>query len=593
MATTSMPSGSIILVWNNIYLDVVRHIGGAPGPLAHIGGRMHLAMYEAINQLTGNTYPNALAPVPVTGSPDPTSSAAYAACFTLTDAVAQYIEQAKRMQGGALNPFDPFQVLAGAQTHAQALINSGPTPVDTASEKYGRAIADAVIAKFPADAGLGPVVTPRLDPEKEGEWRDTGSGPALTPQWGMIPLLLLNSRQHPIKSYLPKTIPSSLLNYKDLLASTLYADQVNEVKNKGAAHHSTRKEEETEIAFFWANDLNGTSKPPGQLYTITQDVAKQQGILQGVNGLLETARLFAMVGTAMVNASVVAWYAKYFHPDTKGPLRLWRPETAIQRATDDGNPGTAADPAWQPLSAMINGTRFSPNFPAYVSGHACFGAAHAAAMQAFFGTDTIPFTATTEDPHALRDENGIRRTRSFLSFKKAALENGRSRVYLGVHYQFDAVGGYEIGTAVGQDTAAFFQPQPPTNRAFLTRASGGIQSVFLDNPGSDVAFDLTVSTKCVWSFTLSSTPSPIQEKQDSLNSASRRTGPVGKPEDLIGKNHSWSLHLINEDTQNPLDYTVEFYLLQDGKSVYEYKQTGKIDTTTPDAILGETLSYRS
>ncbi|MEJ7660666.1 MAG: vanadium-dependent haloperoxidase [Hymenobacter sp.] len=176
--------------------------------------------------------------------------------------------------------------------------------------------------------------------------------------------------------------------------------------------------------------------------------------------LLETARLFALAGTAMVNASIVAWQGKYFSPTGKPPVRLWRPETAIRRATEDGNPSTVAEATWQPLSAQQSGTRFSPNFPAYVSGHSTFGAAWAAAMHDFFGTNAVAFTATTEDPHALRDENGVRRTRSFASFTQAALENGRSRVYLGVHYQFDANGGFEIGTKVGEDTAQCFGKLP-------------------------------------------------------------------------------------------------------------------------------------
>ncbi len=99
---------------------------------------------------------------------------------------------------------------------------------------------------------------------------------------------------------------------------------------------------------------------------------------------------------------------------------------------------------------MVDGTRFSPGFPAYISGHATFGAAHATMMRLFFGRDSIPFTATTEDPHAFRDENGVRLTRSFTSFTEAARENGRSRVYLGVHYQWDAEGGFESGNKVAE-----------------------------------------------------------------------------------------------------------------------------------------------
>ncbi|MBC6610455.1 vanadium-dependent haloperoxidase [Hymenobacter sp. BT507] len=467
-----MAPGNVVLEWNNIYLDLVRKIGGAPGPLSRIGALMHLAMYEAVTRLTATSpYPRHLRDsdikdpktnqVVMPGNAVANTTAAYAACHILTKAVEVYVSASKRAQGEVLNPFDPFQVRPGADSSSPALEVHTTDANAQASEAYGKAIAYALLAKYNPAEGLSPAVT--LKPDQKGEWRDTGSGPALTPNWGEVDLFLLPP---PVQDYLPTVIPNDLNNYEDLLESSMYAMQLAEVKLLGEANSTARTREQTEIAIFWANDLNGTSKPPGQLYTITQTVAQQQGTLVDVqnssgnptgNGLLETARLFAMVGTAMVNASIVAWKAKYFWPNKNQPLRLWRPETAIQRANEDGNPSTAADATWQPLSAMLSGMRFSPNFPAYVSGHSTFAAAHAAAMRAFFGRDTIAFTATTEDPHALRDENGIRRTRRFSSFTQAALENGRSRVYLGVHYQFDANGGYEIGTLVGEHTADLFE----------------------------------------------------------------------------------------------------------------------------------------
>lgn len=191
-------------------------------------------------------------------------------------------------------------------------------------------------------------------------------------------------------------------------------------------------------------------KPPGQLYDITQIVAKQEGVEQN---LLDTARLFALVGIGMADAAIVSWYVKYLFPNENNPnnlIRLWRPESAIREAATDNNPGTIPDINWQPLSAMRDGTRFSPPFPAYISGHATFGAAHAAMMRQFFGRDAIAFSATTEDPNASRDQNGNTLPRNFTSFTKAAKENGRSRVYLGVHYQWDADGGFESGTKVAE-----------------------------------------------------------------------------------------------------------------------------------------------
>ncbi|TDN36651.1 phosphatase PAP2 family protein [Hymenobacter sp. UV11] len=462
------PPGNVILAWNNIYLDLVRHIGGAPGPLARIGALMHLAMYEVVNRLTpGNQYPTLLPPPTKPAPPLAAAgtSAAYAACFVLTEAIKSYVTAARKMQGEVLDPFDPFQVLPGLDPQVLGLAVHTDDTTNGVAQAYGQEIAQLLLAKYPADTGLETAVEPMLDAETPGEWRPTDASQALTPHWGKLPLFFLSK---PAAQYHPTAIPAGLYNYPDLLKSMLYAMQLAEVKLLGEAHSTARTPTQTEIAFFWANDLNGTSKPPGQLYTITQTLAQQAGIVPGGSAmaitttgqLLETARLFALAGTAMVNASIVAWQAKYYSPNSQHPMRLWRPETAIHLATEDGNPSTVAEATWQPLSAQMSGTRFSPNFPAYVSGHSTFGAAWAAAMHEFFGTNAIAFTATTEDPHALRDENGVRRTRSFTSFTQAALENGRSRVYLGVHYQFDANGGFEIGTKVGQDTAVKFRKTP-------------------------------------------------------------------------------------------------------------------------------------
>jgi hypothetical protein len=619
MDPNTPPTGSLIVAWNNIYLDTVRHIGGAPGPLARIGALLHLAMYEATNRLVpGSPYPSILknVAIPVPTGATAKASAAYAASFTLQAAVETYVTSTLAAQGGTPNPFDPFQLRPGAMAHMAVLKeqdskeasgNKANVSADSTSKTFGEAVATEVLKAFLDSSGLDPAVKPDLA-QKPGEWRDTGSGAALTPQWGTVPLYLVSV---PTTHYLP-TVLGSLSTYTDLLHSPVYAAQMAETKLLGAAHTTARTAEETEIAFFWANDLNGTSKPPGQLYTIVQAVAKQQGTLvdkgdgKGANsGQLQTARLFAMVGTAMVNASIVAWQAKYYWPTKDAPVRLWRPETAIQLATQDGNPSTAADPAWQPLSAMTSGGRFSPNFPAFVSGHSTFGAAFAAAMQAFYGTDAIPFTATTEDPHAVKDENGIRRTRSFTSFTQAAIENGRSRIYLGVHYQFDANGGFEIGTAVGKETAQYFQK--------LTAHIGGLTMmsvraditaiedsnlVWLRNNDEPLWLDLTVSTYCQWSFTLDP---GVDEHQPPEGDANRQLQ-YAQPGVLLAQRvASWTLIITNQTKQTQeyegLVRLVQGASIATGNEVYRHPITLQQlpptteDPATPPAIIGRTLTF--
>ncbi|MEU7281424.1 phosphatase PAP2 family protein [Streptomyces sp. NPDC045431] len=100
------------------------------------------------------------------------------------------------------------------------------------------------------------------------------------------------------------------------------------------------------------------------------------------------------------------------------------------------------DPAWKPLSANRAGVNTTPCFPAWASGHAAFAGAWAGIMQRFFDGDGVSFSLTTEDPHAPV------RTRSYTGFSQAARENADSRVYLGVHYPWDATDGLKLGEDV-------------------------------------------------------------------------------------------------------------------------------------------------
>ncbi|RUT00871.1 hypothetical protein DSM106972_072800 [Dulcicalothrix desertica PCC 7102] len=437
-------NNSVIIQWNNIYLEVVRKLGGAPGPISRMGAIMHIAMFEAINLLSGSPYesylPTAKLPLVVRGL-DPATSAAYAARKVLIVTIKQQL-QAANSSGNVMNAgFSPESFL---QEYTQSL------RMGNQERAFGEAIADAILRERENDgsqqANTPPTVKFGFAP---GDWRPTDSSSSVTPQWGKVkPFGSWQLNQ--IGNFLPKALNvNKFSNYGQLLKSREYAEQVNEVQRLGKANSSERTPEQTEIAFFWANDLDGTYKPPGQLYDITQIVAKQEGVEQN---LLDTARLFALVGIGMADAAIVAWYVKYLFPSENNPnnlIRLWRPESAIRLADTDNNPKTVADPSWQPLSAMRDGTRFSPSFPAYISGHATFGAAHAAMMRQFFGQDAIAFTATTEDPNAPSDQDG-NKSRHFNSFTEAALENGRSRIYLGVHYQWDADGGFESGTKVAE-----------------------------------------------------------------------------------------------------------------------------------------------
>ena len=345
--------------WNDVLLKVIRQVGGAPGPISRGGAMMHGAMYDAVNSIAPAAHRPYLVSVPAPPDASIEAAVAHAAHATLTAAF-------------------PTTTVPLATILADT-INSLPNgPEIAAGEAVGQAAAAAMIASRHADGSddSRPFVEP--SPLEPGDWRPTGSGAAATPYWGEVKPFCIPSGQ----SFRPPR-PGGYAYKADMLKSAEYAAQFNEVRRLGSAASVTRTPEQTEIAFFWANDLDGTYKPPGQLFDITKTVAGQKGL-----SLVENARLFALVAFGMADAGICAWDAKY---DTN--LDLWRPESAVHHAKSDGNPATPENKKWKPLSKNpATGKHFSPPFPAYVSGHATFGAVHAAVMRRYLGTDNVTFT---------------------------------------------------------------------------------------------------------------------------------------------------------------------------------------------------------
>lgn len=105
-----------------------------------------------------------------------------------------------------------------------------------------------------------------------------------------------------------------------------------------------------------------------------------------------------------------------------------------------------------PLGAPASnkgGNDFTPPFPAYGSGHATFGGALFRTLERFYGTNRVPFVVVSDAVNGqLTDSQGNvrpRRPRAFHSLREAAVENARSRIYLGIHWQFDANEGVATG----------------------------------------------------------------------------------------------------------------------------------------------------
>ena len=216
-----------------------------------------------------------------------------------------------------------------------------------------------------------------------------------------------------------------------------------------------RTARETLMGMYWTYDGVPELCAPPRLYN---QVARTLALQEGMDQVEDAARFLALVNTAMADAAIAAWDSKYFY-------QLWRPVTAIRDSLSAGNPHTMPNPTWYPLGAQAtntHGPNFTPPFPSYPSGHATFGGA---LFQTFrhYWPDATPFTFTSDEFNGKnRDIYGHilpLHPLTYKSFKDAEYDNAESRVWIGVHWQFDANAGIHQGNLVADYVFAnAFQP---------------------------------------------------------------------------------------------------------------------------------------
>ena len=389
----------VVLRWNESALQAIRADKTPPPVAARNLALVHLAAFDAVNAVS-LAYRPYLVYVTAPAGTAPEAAVAAAAHRVLT---ALYPRQAGRLDAELADS------LRGVSEEGRR-----------GGLSVGRHVADKLLAARRDDGTAGR--TAYRPAEAPGVWRPTPPGyrAALLPHWGSVKPFAVGRPA----DFDPGPGPA--------LGTAAYTAAFREVKDLGAVDSDRRTAEQSIIAWFW-EDGAGTVTPPGHWNRIAQTVARRQRTT-----LEQNARLFALLNAALADAAVVCW-------DCKFKYGYWRPVDAVRKADDDGNPDTAADKEWTPLLE-------TPPFPSYTSGHSSFSGAGAAVLAEFFGNDAIRFEATSEGMPGV--------TRRFASFSAAAEEAGRSRIYGGIHYEFDNRRGLEVGGKVGRAvTRAILRPR--------------------------------------------------------------------------------------------------------------------------------------
>jgi len=435
----------VITDWNTLMRQTFAAEAGSATPPTNSRtmGMMGAAMFDAVNSInpTYSSYLGVYSPTTAGSGIDTTAAAATAGYNVL---VSNYND----LYGGG-NPYvSNFTSLYNAQMGGIA-----DSDAKTRGMEVGQAAAQAMITARANDGWNAAATYTTQTLGTVGAWQPgsnpgawgSSSGTFLRSEWGNVTPFTMSSGS--------QFRPTSIAGYQandlaSLVGSQSYTDAFNEVKSLGAPTGATRTSDQTTIAYFWV-DGPGTASPPGHWNRIAQTVSASMNL-----SVTDNARLFALLNLAEADAGIAIWDSKRFYD-------FWRPMMAINIADTDGNADTLVDATWTPLIP-------TPSFPAYVSGHSTFSMTGAQILAQFFGTDDIAFTTDSESPFL-----PFGYERSFSSFSEAAEEAGMSRIYGGIHWDWDNTDGQVLGAAVADNVFNnYFLPVPEPGGAMLIFCSG-------------------------------------------------------------------------------------------------------------------------
>jgi len=256
----------------------------------------------------------------------------------------------------------------------------------TAGEALGKAVGQKIMARAKAD-GMGAANNQAKTQEMIANAAKIGitktwlsqefpSRPPMLPTYGFLQPWNFNAAT--VVVLRPKAPP--------LIDSPEFKENMDELLS--IAKKQTR--EQARIANYWADGV-GSYTPPGHWHRKAAMLCHENNFSE-----VRTARTFALLGTAVQDAGVCCWDAKYYY----------------------------YYPRPNQMDHAVKTSVGLPNFPSYTSGHSMFSGAAAEVLSYIFPKEKEKLNAM-------------------------AVEASVSRIYGLIHYRFDCEEGLATGHKVG------------------------------------------------------------------------------------------------------------------------------------------------
>jgi hypothetical protein len=393
--TPLIARADVVLDWNTIAVNTLIAQNQNPFAQARFMAITQLAVFEAVNAVTGHYRPYLGTVVAPAGAS--ADAAAVSAAYAV---LKNYFPLAANLDS----------------TYAASLAAIPDGPAKSAGVTTGQAAAAQMIAARASDGSAPPQFYLPTSTDV-GVWQLTPSCPpagGVFFQWqNMTPFGVESApgSQAWIAQFAPGPPPA--------LTSNRYARDYNEVKRVGdaSASLSDRPQDRADVARFYA------AASPSYVFNLA---ARQVAAAEG-SSLSKNARVLALVNMSTNDSLVASFWVKYHYT-------FWRPETAIFEGDFDGNPKTDGDTAYKPYI-------LTPCFPSYPSNHGSASNAAAEILRRAFGEAGHSITMTVAAVPGV--------TLTYTKFHEITDDISDARVFGGIHYRFDQEAGADLGRAVG------------------------------------------------------------------------------------------------------------------------------------------------